>query len=513
MISHRTRNILVLILIACTLSLLIFIIVPPASATIEIHQMDSVYIGENCDLSLALTWPDFAVAWCAGDNYCEPPNQIIQIAGFQHNVFIDPEIYHVGTYYRWDGHWNRGENQVAFYVKPGKRPVVNETPMPTPTATPEPGLNEAGNGPFHFMITRGDNPIIQIHYADEAVADSEMHLWLFGVTSKFLDIPLKKSNNTYTWMPNVTETASLEVSDKYKGYLQTSGRNQLQDVFWDNISKCLDTPYDDKIVPDMPVNINNPANIKSSFETLTRSVKYSDDYLIPITMEVKNPDIVIENLVQDDANLWIAGRTTWSEGTTITIKLDPDNYALAQDVRMHTWNVTANGSISGYRRFDMTVPYDRDELYIGIHELKLSVEKNGYVTDMFHNFRVSGIYLTPVPTPEFQKILTDMNGSRITTVPTTVVPTETVPVPTFNVSTNTSIVNMTELAIAKNSTVNGTANGTSGIIIIVNESVPATTKPTPTPTKDPNIHVPLNPVVSVVAVAIVFGLMWRRRKE
>jgi hypothetical protein len=158
----------------------------------------------------------------------------------------------------------------------------------------------------------------------------------------------------------------------------------------------------------------------------------------------------------------------------------------------------------------MTVPYDRDELYIGVHELKLSVEKNGYVTDMFHNFRVTGIYVTPVPTPEFQKILTDMNGSRIVSMATTVVPTAT---PTYKASTDTEIINMSEVMSRANKTTNGTVPNINSTVHV--STVP-TTQPnrvvinvSPTPTRDQNIHVPLNPICGLLALLVAWVVVRR----
>lgn len=511
MISPNYRNISILLIIAATLILLTAIIIQPADA-IRIEQGDAsnpnaiIYLGETADISLALTWPDFKIAYCnSGYAGCNPPDQIITVAGFQHSYYIDPAVFHVGQYYRWSGEWNRGENQLAFYVKDGKRPVINETPTLTPTSTPEPGIDEKGNGPFHYLITRGDSPLLEMHFAkDSAVCSGDGsydgYFWIFGTSSAKLNKKLLKANESdYSYPMPELDTTSLQTG-KYTGYLQFTGKNGLQDVFVSKDDKFLDSPYDDKVVPNVPIDTTlmteTASSIKSKFETIVNSAKYSDDILIPITMDVMEPDIVITNIVQDDANLWITGRTTWCSGTEITFYLDPDNYALEQDKRMHTWKTKVGGDIMDYRTFEITIPYDYKELYVGKHTLKMSVDKNGYITDMYHDFGVTGEWVVP-PTPEFQKYLTNMNGTRIT-MSTTIITTGATPVPTFNSSTITNITNITP------SETHGVPNATkSNLTVRIGNATP-----TKTP-KDQNITVPLNIWCGILALVVAWVVVRR----
>ena len=231
---------------------------------------------------------------------------------------------------------------------------------------------------------------------------------------------------------------------KYTGYVQFNGNNNLQDVYWNPTDKCLDTPYDDAIIPDVCPNVWNPASIKLEFENLVHTMRYSDDVLIPVTMTVTEPVIVIADIMQGDTTLQIFGTTSWSDGTELVMRLDPDNYALPRDIQTHTWKTYITGNLQESRVFATTLNLDTTELYLGTHEIEMSVTKNKYVTTVYHNFRVSGIYVMPTPTPKFEKVILNMNGTRIATATPTIIQTSTpTPSPTFNPLTQTDTQNVT----------------------------------------------------------------------
>jgi hypothetical protein len=437
-----TRYFIYFTILGLTLILSLGVIVPPAKA-LTIAQGEDVYLGEcGLDISMAISWPDYTVAWCkSGYAGCLPPDQVIQITGFQHNFCID-ERFHPGWYYRWDGNWNGGENYDAFRVRVGTRPVVNATPIPTPKPTLVPGIDARGNGPFTWLITRGDGPDILFKYNSTSdvcgtgPGNSKAHLWLWGSTTTFPDRELSSlGKDNYELGMNSGETSSL-VAGKYTGYIQFPGVNGRQDVFWDPVSRCIDTPYDDVVYPDIVADIRFPVQFRADFERVAKDMKYSDDLLVPVTMNVVDPTIRITDIVQGEDKLFISGVTSWSNGTEITLRLDPDNYALASDKKKHTWTVKATGDLPNERVFSTTVPIDMKDMYLGVHELKMTVDKNGWVSDVYHDFKVTGLYVMPTPTPVLEKYITDMNGNRfVTLVPTTEptpipTPTEKTPVPT-----------------------------------------------------------------------------------
>jgi hypothetical protein len=493
----------IIILIGIAISLVITFFFPPASA-IDIGQGDDVWLGETVDISLAISWPDFAVAWCKNAYPgCLPPDQVVSIEGNMHSYFIDPAVFHPGWYYRWDGKWNNGENQYAFRVRTGDRPTqnisVNVTPEPTQTQI---GMDTRGNGPFEFIIARGDDPRITFRYVPYAGtcgtdnSKSRAKLWLFGKTEMLMDIPINTTGPNDYVIPLSSEDTMALSNGVYNGYVQFPGVNGRQDVFYDPTTKCLDTPYDDGVVPDVEVQTFNIAGTKSLFEQMIFDPKYSDDMIIPITVTIKEPEVIVTDITQGTDKMWISGITTWWNGTRIIIMLDPDNYALAQDKRLHTWNTTAYGEEAAWRRFSQEIPITMEEMYIGTHDIKLTVNKNNRENDVFHTFKITGTFIMPTPTPTFKKYITDINGTAVFTVTPTPTPTPT------QVITQKPTTNSTNITIQSNST-NTTPRVTA------TRPTPLITTPKTTPTQDPNITIPLPWWLSLVATGFA---VWRWRK-
>lgn len=489
---------IMILLILAAIGLAILVGAVTNASAIRIGQGEYVYMNETNDLSLALSWPDFAVAWCNGGDYgCVPPAQVITIEGYQHAVYIDPAVYHYGTYYRWDGHWNSAEYAVAFVVGRGSRPVPLNATIPTNVTNQTPDINVTAEGPHDYIIARGDIPTISTisHLKNVETA----HLWMFGTTDLLLNIPLEQEGDAYFWRPNISETSALS-DTKYTGFIQFNGNNQLQDVFTNPSETEYESPYDDALVPDVVMIKHNTMWMQSKFTEMVGDAKYSDDILVPVTLTVVDPQIVIDDMFQNGDAMVIGGRTTWSSGTVITIKLDPDNYALASDVEKHTWRTAASGNINTWRTFSQSVPIIYDELALGPHTLEMSVEKNVYVTKAYHDFRVTDTFVMPTQTPVKQKYIADKNGTVIA-VQTSVTPT---PIPTPTPTPEpTRIVrpqNLTVTTPVPNSTQNTNGNSTSLYV-----PPPPTQRPVPTATTSNDIVVPLPWYLGLLAIPIVWG--------
>jgi len=475
------KNLIIIILIGFAL-ILALALLSPVSA-IDVRQGDYAYINETVDLSLAVSWPDFAVAYCKNDGYgCIPPDQIIQITGNMHKYYLDPSIWRLGTYYRWDGTWHSAENMVAFTILPGDRPaVINATTQPINTTTDV--QIKPIEGPYHFTLARGDTALFKT-YLNRSDAG---HLWIFAATKDSYDIPLEMDNQTYSTNLTYNQTFALTVG-KYEGYMQFNGKNGMQDVFIKD--GFLDTPYDDAIVPDVDLELWNLINMRGKFDKLTNDTPYFDDVLIPITIQILDPIIMITDVEQSEDTLLISGTTTWSDGTVITLKLDPDNYKLASDIAMHTWESTAHGSMDTARVFNTAMKLKKEELYVGVHEIKLSTEVNSFKTEMFYNFRISDIYVMPTPTPGVTRKILAMDYSEINNrnVTPTIAPANEIVVTDYN-RTRTTTIPITptpELTIGNETT-----------------PVPTPERLLPVATEDPNITVPLPAWMGILAVLIV----------
>ena len=408
-------------------------LITPVSAYIQIGQGDHVYMNETVDISQAVAWPAFQICWCSQRNYdCDPPDQVIDIEGNMYDYYIDPAKFKYGTYYRWDGDWHRGENSVAFTVLPGKR----VDPVPTSNVTlvdsEDIAIPKIKEGPYNYVIARGDSPLLYTIIVQESSTEpSPAHLWLFSNTLLTMNLPMERNGNVYSYKMSKELTANM-AEGTYTGYIQLNGLNRVQDIFLDGTT--LDTPYDDTVVPDVSILQWNLRSVKEDFDTLRTKCNLFDDELIPVSIEVAPMSITITNVEQTEDKLYISGETTLGNETVFTLQLDPENYKLRSDIMLHTWQSYATGGIEAKREFSTAVGIDAKELYIGAHEIVMSVNKDGYTTETSYDFKVTDVYIMPTPTPELKRFVVggDYEGINYRAMPTA----EPTPVitPTFDES-------------------------------------------------------------------------------
>ena len=450
---------------------------------IEIHQGDLVYLNETVDISLAVSWPDYQLAWCDNENYeCSPPDQIIEVTGNMHKYFINPTVFRYGTYYRWDGQWNRGENAVAFTIVNGTRhdKITHSNSDIDVTA-----MIPAREGPFSYLIARGDWPMVstRLNRTDTC------YLWAFtntvDVLGKFM-IPVREESgfSSYTYTFSESETMNMTV-DSYPAYIVCNGANHIPDIYMDG--PLMRSPY--KSVEDITIDSWNPYNIKTKYDTMAASEPNGlyDDVVYPVELMVSEPYIAITNIErnEDDTKLFISGETSWENQTVLTFKLDPDNYKLAQDIRLHTWTTTASGSLDAPRKFATALSLEKRELSVGMHEIVATVEKNTDVGYSAYSFRVSDISVMPTPTPEIKRVL-QMEDRTEMTVRTPVTPSVTP-------------------EITKAYT-NVTGNVTAMPVVTVETTVVPTETPVPTKTTPVVVPVP----ITVIIAGLIIALMVRK---
>lgn len=450
------------------------LLVVPASAAIQVSQGDIVYMNETVDISQAASWPSYQIVWCSVSNFdCDPPDQIIDASNKSlEEFYVDPAVMRIGTYYRWDGMWHPAENAVAFTVRPGKRPkasaYVNTSEQPA-------AITKTQDGPFHYVIARGDTPEVYTFLQNQSVP---CHLWIFSNTMNSYNLPMQSEANRYSYQFNKFETLAMSTGD-YAGYIQCEGKNELQEIFINGV--YLDTPYDDNKVPDVPLVTWNLLNTKRQFDELAKSMPRFDDELIPITISVVDPTTTITDVEQDEKKLYISGSTTWGNNTAITLRLDPDNYVLKRDIELHTWQAYATGSIDTPRTFATALSLDKEELFIGMHEITSTVESKGDIALSSFNFRVSDVMVMPTPTPEPKRMIYGKDWEEI---PIKVVPTPTVEV-TVEETPEPKVV-MVTLTPTANVAANATATPTS---------IPTADKTIPT------IPISAATIVSALAIA------------
>jgi len=424
--------------------LALLLLIAPASAYIQIGQGDQVYMNETVDISQAVSWPAFQICWCSQRNYdCDPPDQVIDIEGNMYDYYINPQVFKYGTYYRWDGEWHRGENSVAFTVLPGKRVSAVPTSNPAIVDSEDTPIPAAKEGPYNYIIARGDSPLLYTTILPEANAEpSPAHLWLFSNTLQTMNLPMERNGNTYSYKMTKELTANM-AEGTYTGYIQLNGLNRVQDIFLDGT--VLDTPYDDTVVPDVNILQWNLRSVKEDFDTLRTKCNLFDDELIPVSIEVAPMSITITNVEQTEDKLYISGETTLDNETVFTLQLDPDNYKLRSDILLHTWQSYATGGIDARREFSTAVDIDAKELYIGAHEIIMSVNKDGYTTETSYDFKVTDVYVMPTPTPELKRFVVggDYEGINYRAMPT-IEPTPVIE-PTFDESVLNVVITPTPM--------------------------------------------------------------------
>jgi hypothetical protein len=495
---------------------------PIVSAYYEVKQGDIVYAGEYVDISRVLSWRMQFAYWRSGYYGGDYPDKIIEVTGYMYSYYIDPQKYEPGTYWKWDGKEEGAGNNLAFVVKEGVRPeptpvinnTTNKTPNGTINITPTPTMPELPLGE-HVLIARGDDGMINYQLSDSKLINGKpqkAYLWLFGSTSKILGSPLESNSsrsNIYKYDFNSTLTQSL-TEGKYIGYLQFVGNNNQQDVFYDPIKNTLDSPF--KAI--QPVNLDPflPTRILHEFENMSIPSKYCDDYLVPITVDIELPSLTIDDYWEDGDTIMVEGSTNLAEGTDIVAMIDPDNFALPKEIAEHKFSTKATGNYSNIRKYIIPIPLKWDELSIGQHTIRISAQKYKTYLEVFKDFKVSGVWIMPTPTPELRKVLVEDYGTHQfpTKTPTlTPVPTQGLtPTPTtVQVIVNGTVRNVTPRNLTIVRPANWTPNNTT--VIITPPPTPAPTRtPEPVPTDD--IVLPLNPALVVFAIAII-GFILRRK--
>ena len=432
-------------------SLLLISLIPAVSAEIyRVNQTDTVFQGEYADISGVTSWTN-QLAYFGGGDYIGNPTKIIDTSKNRYQFYIDPAIFEVGKYYKWDGTPEPNSSSLAFVVKTGVRDwgistIVTRKVTPVPTIDPE-DLVHVVPKDTHILIARGDTGLLEFT-PDRSISgggQADAYLWLFG-TGQSLDkllgekmtYSLNGTTTQFLFLPNLTET--LDVG-WYTGYIQYVGLNRKPDVFYveDTVhyTKILDTPFDDDVIPDVDINGFVPYKIQQELEKLEANKAYSDDILVPLTIEIQDPRIIIKDYWEEADRIVIQGETNLWNGTEITVKLDPDNHVLAQDARLHTWKayavkgdltstitdlgskyVTTNGQpvyigTSVQRRFSIRIPVAWGEMAIGEHQLKASANPYKINVEGYKTFQVTGVWVNPTPTQIFQKVIVDEYGTHL----------------------------------------------------------------------------------------------------
>jgi hypothetical protein len=205
---------------------------------------------------------------------------------------------------------------------------------------------------LHPLIAQGDAGEIQYHFpTNMTYADGQLgYIWLFGTTPEttfsngkpltpntVLQQTLRFRPNTSVYIYNLTPNATqILATGKYTGFLQFVGNNSKPDVYYVPEKNNLDSPY--KAV--LAVNLDGRVStqIQQDFVNMQSNVTYSDDLLVPISVQIVAPSISIGEYWENENFVTLYGSTPLSVGTEIKVMLDPDQYVLPKDIRFHTYS-------------------------------------------------------------------------------------------------------------------------------------------------------------------------------
>lgn len=543
--SVNYKHILVL------LSLCICII--PASAYYEVHPGDVVYQDEIVDISRVLSFSG-QFAYFNSGYYGTTPDKIVNFhdRGFMYAYQIKKEEYYVGTWYKWDG-YEPASYSLAFVVRAGVRSNItdNQTPAPgtTPTVTPTP-VPPAHVIPqqTHLLIVRGDTGTLEYgyQYNRPTTKDEKAYLWLFGTkgdydlsrgspikTGSIMGVPMKYTSNDSIHSYEFTREHSQSLSEGwYTGYIQFLGNDKRQEVFYDPVKNNLDSPY--KAVPEVNLDSFIPLRYQQELERMGKPSEYCDDVFIPITVEIVRPAITIGEYWEESDDIIVEGTTPFSEGTPISVIVDPDNFALTYDIQTHTYYtkattnpllgtsiienetkyIDANGNPiqkgkSVWRTYSIRIPIKWDEMKLGEHTIRASIDSYGVKSVMNKDFSVTGKWVNPEPTKEFRKVVVGEYGSHSINVDTGKNMNSTGFPIQVAVVTPIKTPNVTQTISRPNVVRNQSADNSSNLIVFTQPPTPAPPTPKPTPTDD--VVIPVNPLVGIGAVLVAGYIAYRKR--
>ena len=395
------------------------LISPAFAAIIELAPGDSVYIGETADISRVMSWSDQFAMWDIGYPASSHPDHIVDASLYGHmydfNITAD-RGFSVGHWYKWDGYLESNGNMDAFIIKPGTRPHVNVTPFVNLSSISSNGTIKVQNH-IHILVAQGDLGTFQFKFPENASQHSgELgYIWLFGSTPEttysngrplspntILQKTLSYNLNTSAYTYNITpkESQNLEAG-KYTGFFQFVGNNSRPEVYYVPDKNNLDSPW--KAVDAINLDGMVCTQIQQDFVNMESNATYTDDILVPITMDLVSPSLSIGDYWESNGFLTVSGSTPLSEGTEIKIMLDPDQYVLPQDIRFHTFSTFARPSdiiaVDDPNCYGAIAKLNQD----GYNTTPLNLTENGSAMDLQINesgFFLNGTeFYTPTETP------------------------------------------------------------------------------------------------------------------
>lgn len=389
---------------------------------IEVHQGDTVYTGDVCDLRLVEGWYGKLVHHDNG--------RVVDISSFTRKILISESVFIPGRWDQWsdfDFDEDNG-NTEAFKVKKGPRPereqinYTEEAPAALrPYLQPVPVKHVSD-----YVVARGDPISIDVPNNSKA--------WMFGSKDGYYGLPdvngtiLIPGNATLNMYPG---TYILAIDSPGN---QSAGVNIRYDKANDTIEYF--NPSEFRIVSIDLFGLD-PRTRYDRFKSI--GGKAADIYTEKeIVIEDPYVEIVssdqIYNVNKTAAQI-VTGYTNAAIGANITLVIDKDKHS-AKDLKYSTFSGIVKGNPRNpgdMRWFELVVPLLLDNYAAGEHEISVSTAGGGYANvDFFiyespeHSFipnntikYVNGSEWRPDPTPKIVEVVVTQTVIKTVTIPVT----------------------------------------------------------------------------------------------
>lgn len=389
---------------------------------IEVHQMDTVYTGDVCDLRLVEGWYGKLVHHDNG--------RVVDISAFTRKILINENIFMPGRWDQWsdfDFDEDNG-NTIAFYVKTGPRPpkeqinYTEETPIELRTyLQPVPVKHIAD-----YVVARGDPIVLEVPLNSK--------VWMFGSKDGYYG--LQSVNGTV----NITGEKTLNM---YPGtYIlaidspnnQSAGVNIRYDPANDTIEYFNPSEFR---IESIDLFGLDPRTRYDRFKSIGGKAAdiYSEEEVVVEDpyVEIISSD-QIYNINKTAAQI-VRGYTNAKIGDTITLVIDKDKHS-KKDIKEYTFYGVAKGNSrepGDMRWFELVVPLLFDSYGAGEHVISVSTDGGGYANvDFFiyespeHSFipnntikYVNGSAWIPDPTPKIVEVVVTQTVIQTVTIPVT----------------------------------------------------------------------------------------------
>jgi hypothetical protein len=378
---------------------------------IEVHQNDTIYYGDVCDLTLVSGWYDKV--------YNKEAGAIVDVAFFTRKISISRDIFPLGDWYQYAPFEEPNGNTIAFHVgsvRPAPVPevellnVTNETP-PVKQYIPT-------------LPTRHIADMLVVHGEELNITSSKARIWIFGNLYGYYGLPTVNG----TLILNKSQIWNLPAG-RYTLITDQPGPKSNTINMWYNETGDTISYFDPNQLKIVTVPLFGLAST-TRLDRFREVMGKSGDYLSEYTLAIQDPYIEITTvdtryIDNDVAAQTIKGYTNVKLGTKITLIVDKERNVGENGLRFSIYNTTAEGDPTKFgdmRTFSLTVPILWANYGPGHHTVEASTATGGSMSVDYNVYESPEHSFVPNNTIKY------INGSEWRPDPTPIVIKERVTV-------------------------------------------------------------------------------------